>query len=478
MRLEPFDNGCFNIKAHGADASISDNTGAIQACIDAASVTGGGRVVVPPGEFRCGTLHLRDGVELHLARGAVLQAIERADAFPAIPPAEPSRMDEHAAKAYIYATHCRDVAVTGSGCIECGGDAADFATGLSNDPRRPYGLHFVACQGVRVEDVNLRNAAFWMLRLFHCDQVKVRGVTIFNHCNLNNDGLDLDGCRDAIVSDCAIDSSDDALCIKSEGARESRDVVVVNCLLSSHASAIKIGTGSIGGFRRVVVSNCVVHPSRSEHSFHERGMLSGLGGINLATVDGGAMEDVVVSGIHIHGVESPIFVRLGQRLNRRLNIKDGRAPEYPWHDAPEKVPGVASGITLRDITAEGCGPVASSITACEGSWLERVRLSNIRLRPTRIPAGVADATVSDLPTSYPKPAMFGTDLPACGLFVRGVRDLIVDDLQVDAPEGDNRPALVLERVSDVLLRRLRGLCHALEGRVRQGPGCVDLSVEQ
>lgn len=76
-----------------------DNTDAIQACIDAA----GGRVVVPLGEFRCGTLQLRDGVELHLAHGAVLRAIERAEAFPEIPPAEPSRMDERATKAFLYA---------------------------------------------------------------------------------------------------------------------------------------------------------------------------------------------------------------------------------------------------------------------------------------------------------------------------------------------------------------------------------------
>ena len=41
---------------------------AIQACHNA----GGGWVVVPAGEFRCGPVHLRYGVNFHLSAGALL----------------------------------------------------------------------------------------------------------------------------------------------------------------------------------------------------------------------------------------------------------------------------------------------------------------------------------------------------------------------------------------------------------------------
>ncbi len=35
--------------------------------------------------------------------------------------------------------------------------------------------------------------------------------------NVNNDGIDLDGCRDVLVEHCRIKSGDDGVCLKSTG---------------------------------------------------------------------------------------------------------------------------------------------------------------------------------------------------------------------------------------------------------------------
>ena len=45
---------------------------AIQAAIDQLAAQGGGRLVVPAGIYKTGALFLKQGVELHLAEGAVL----------------------------------------------------------------------------------------------------------------------------------------------------------------------------------------------------------------------------------------------------------------------------------------------------------------------------------------------------------------------------------------------------------------------
>ena len=58
------------------------STQAIQQAIDRCSASGGGRVVVPAGTFRIGTLILRDDVELHLCRGAVLLGSDRIEDYP------------------------------------------------------------------------------------------------------------------------------------------------------------------------------------------------------------------------------------------------------------------------------------------------------------------------------------------------------------------------------------------------------------
>ena len=48
------------------------NTAAIQKAIDTAAQAGGGVVELPRGTFKSGAIFLKNGVELHLAEGAVL----------------------------------------------------------------------------------------------------------------------------------------------------------------------------------------------------------------------------------------------------------------------------------------------------------------------------------------------------------------------------------------------------------------------
>ena len=71
----------FNVRAFGAkgDGAVKD-TAAIQRAVDAANAAGGGRVVLDAGTYLSGTIWLKDGVELHLAKGAVVKGSpDRAD---------------------------------------------------------------------------------------------------------------------------------------------------------------------------------------------------------------------------------------------------------------------------------------------------------------------------------------------------------------------------------------------------------------
>src|SRR5207245_659219 len=57
----------FNITRFG------ENTDAVNKAISACHDAGGGRVVIPAGEFTTGAVRLRSGVNLHLSEGAVLK---------------------------------------------------------------------------------------------------------------------------------------------------------------------------------------------------------------------------------------------------------------------------------------------------------------------------------------------------------------------------------------------------------------------
>lgn len=69
--------GEFNILDFGATRdTMMVHTKAINEAIESCYRQGGGRVVIPPGKFKTGTIFLKDNVELHLDNGACLYASE------------------------------------------------------------------------------------------------------------------------------------------------------------------------------------------------------------------------------------------------------------------------------------------------------------------------------------------------------------------------------------------------------------------
>ena len=139
-------------------------------------------------------------------------------------------MDVVKRKAFIYAANQKNISITGEGTISPRGDHEIWQTHKGNDPERPFGIRIVKCKNVKFKDIKLINSAFWMMHIYCSDFIKIDGVDIFNHCNLNNDGIDIDGCHNVVISNCIIDSEDDALVFKSEGYRGCEDIVVNNCL--------------------------------------------------------------------------------------------------------------------------------------------------------------------------------------------------------------------------------------------------------
>ena len=72
----------YDVTAFGA---VGDGTtlctAAIQAAIDTCHAQGGGRVTVPTGCFKTGTLYLKSHVELHLSHASTLLASEDLDDY-------------------------------------------------------------------------------------------------------------------------------------------------------------------------------------------------------------------------------------------------------------------------------------------------------------------------------------------------------------------------------------------------------------
>src|ERR1700748_1896976 len=80
---EPAGARNFDIRDFGAVADTTRlSTAAMNAASGACSRGGGGRVIIPAGHFKSGTITLLDNVELSLERGAVLYGSTNPDDYP------------------------------------------------------------------------------------------------------------------------------------------------------------------------------------------------------------------------------------------------------------------------------------------------------------------------------------------------------------------------------------------------------------
>ena len=432
-----------NVVDHGAVPDGKTlNTAALNQLVAETSATGGGTVVFPAGMYLTGTIYLRSNVTLQLEAGAtVLGSTELAD-YPENAPPCPSGRLEWGRFALICAEGQHDVAIIGQGRINGQGHHPNFtkkdliARGWSKDDayrKRPYGLSFVHCRGVRVEGVTLEDLAMWCQDYLDCDDVVVRGVTVDSMKNdYNNDGIDIDGSRRVRVSDCHFNTGDDSICFKSSYSA-CENIVITNCTGTSLANGVKFGTASAVGFKNITLSNLTFDRV-------------GASGIALEIVDGGTMEGVVLSNITMRDVSTAILIRLGNRGAR-------------WTNDQEK-PGIG---TLRNVSIDHVvalvrerdgRSLASSITGLVGHPVEDVSLSNIRIvsqrQHARAEADIALAAIPEAEKAYPENDMFGP-LPAYGLFVRHVRGLKLRNVDVSFTESDFRSALVCHDVEDLVV---------------------------
>lgn len=425
----------YTIVHYGAvpDTSVL-STQAIQRAIDTCSASGGGRVVVPSGRFTTGTIILKSGVILHLEQGAVLYGSKNVSDYQQIKPSFIALRTKVETRQLIYAEGAENIGITGFGILDGQGEAFEKVPG-NEGITRPHMIQIINCRDVRIENVKMQSSGAWMQHYLACNHLTIRGINVFNHANKNNDGIDIDGCQNVVVSDCIIDSDDDGICLKSTSSAGCENIVIANCVISSHCNALKMGTESNTGFRNIAISNIVVRPSVvNDRKIY--GDVKGLSGIALEMVDGGILDGVIIQGIRIEETISPIFIRLG---NRARAYRD---------DIPVTQVGVLRNVNISNVLINTTSGLGCSITGIPGFPVRDITLANIDIR-TGGGGTQTDAsrTIIEAERSYPESTMFGI-LPAYGFFIRHTIGLIVTGLTLRTAVPDLRPALFLDDVTE------------------------------
>lgn len=284
----------FNIIDFGADpASQQKTSAAIHAAI-AAAAEFGGVVIVPPGVWHSGKIHLKSHVNLHIAEGAELVfSSNPQDYLPAVHSTWEG-LECYNYSPLIYAYECENVALSGKGKLIAKLDIwrewyarpkphmdalvelyymahknvpvhqRDMTQGSAN--LRPQFIQFNRCNNVMIEDVSIQDSPFWVIHPYLCNNVTIRGVKVNAHGH-NNDGADPEMCTNVLIENCIFDQGDDAISVKS--GRESdawrlntpcRNIVIRNCVVKNGHQLLAIGSEIAGGIENVYMHSCVVEP--------------------------------------------------------------------------------------------------------------------------------------------------------------------------------------------------------------------------
>lgn len=419
-------------------------THAIQAAIDKAGVQGG-EVRFPSGTYLTGTLILKDNVTLNLERGAVLLGSTQLEDYPPTPSHYISHINRYTHSCLIYAEGVKNIAIKGEGIIDGQGTHLNFKADendvLKSILWRPYIIRAVSCEQIKVSGITLRNSPAWMQHYLNCTNILVDGITVLNHGNYNNDGIDIDNCKNVRIVNSNFDTDDDAICFKTTNATgKCENVVVANCIIASNCNALKWGTETNGAFLNFTVSNCALW--RSEHpTIYDRDERT-LGAIALETVDGALVDGIHIDNIVSNGFMTPIFIRLA---DRGRNYYDG---------GPSQTAGILRNISISNMTAKMYGLVTSSISGLVNHPVENVSLNNIHII-CEGGGSEEDAhrrNMGDRNKEYPETLIFA-DAPAYGFFIRNVEGLRMQNIFLESQSEDPRSALYCENVENMSLHR-------------------------
>jgi polygalacturonase len=276
----------FSVIDFGATADDATlDTEALQKAIDRAHEQGGGRVVLPQGVFRSGSLFLKQGVELHLEKEAVLLGSNNIADYPK----RTTRIEGHFPEwrmALINAQNLTGVRITGSGKIDGNGIlfwAAFWQRRKENrnltnlEIERPRMFFIDRCNDVRLEGLTLRDSGFWNVHLYRCRDVLLEGLDIATPGQgsviraPSTDGIDIDSCQNVTIRRCKISVDDDCIALKGtkgplahqdESSPPVENILVEDCEFGDGHGVLTCGSEATI-VRNVTIRNCKIGGSNN-----------------------------------------------------------------------------------------------------------------------------------------------------------------------------------------------------------------------
>jgi len=435
--VEPtFPSYSVSIKDFGA---VSDgttlNTKAFADAIEAVSNKGGGSVIIPRGIWLTGPIQLKSNINLHTDDGALVIFSKNFDDYPLVEISFEG-LNTIRCQSPISGRGLENVAITGNGVFDGSGEAwrqvkkskltsdqwkklipsggmvneagntwypsqksfdGAKATDNFNVPKakskeelekikdflRPVMVSLFNCKKVLLDGPTFQNSPAWCLHPLMSQDVTLRNLTVRNPWySQNGDGLDLESCKNVVISNCSFDVGDDAICFKSGKDKDGRDraiptenVIVTNCVVYHGHGGFVVGSEMSSGVKNVHVSNCTFIGTDVGLRFKStRGRGGVVQNIYISNIDMiNIPAEALLFDLYYSG-NSPV-----PTAEEKLLDKEQLAAMLP--PVTEETPSFKD-IYVKNVTCKGAGR-AVFMQGLPEMNLKNIQLSNINISATK-----------------------------------------------------------------------------------------------
>lgn len=257
----------------------------IQAVIDRCAQEGGGVVVIPRGFVVSGSLFFKPGTHLLIEANGELRGSDRIRDFKLLK----TRMEGQTLNyfaALVNADGVDGFTITGPGTINGNGQAyweefwirRQYNKNCTNlEAMRPRNVYISNSKNVTVQDVRIINSPFWTNHLYKCENVRYLGCYIFAPFDNvtpvdpkrgapSSDAIDLDVCKNVLISGCYMSVNDDAVVLKGgKGTWADKNpdngpcenIIVSDCTYGKVHGCMTLGSESLHD-KNVIMRRCHV----------------------------------------------------------------------------------------------------------------------------------------------------------------------------------------------------------------------------
>lgn len=360
------------------------NTEAFAKGISNLTKQGGGRLTVPAGVWLTGPIMLKDNIELHLQKNAIVVFSPDKSLY-----VDTKNTNAKRVLPAIRASKRKNIAITGCGILDGNGEhwrpvkrdkvsdvewkvfhkviggidkdngklfyPWDVKAGYPNvgespeqqDKMRNDLIRLTDCENVLIEDVTVQNSPKFHVHPLNCRNVIVDGVTVRCPWNAQNgDAIDFSDVNVGLIVNCVVDAGDDGLCMKSGNYKEKspangcEDILIQdNTVYHAHGGFV-LGSETITGMRRIVVRHNVFSGTDTGLRFK-----SGIG-------RGGKTEQMYISDIQMTDIKDQAIVFQCDYVDRPAGSDSNAVPTYTEEQrkmAPEFQDIHISRITCRGV---------------------------------------------------------------------------------------------------------------------------------